>query len=61
MNEKFEIRSVEMVRCIRDEFADVLRGKSHTEIIAFFKKAADETREEINRRRTTDLHSESRG
>jgi hypothetical protein len=41
--------------------SDVLRGKSHTEIIAFFKKAADETREEINLRRTTDLHSESCG
>jgi hypothetical protein len=61
MNEKFEIRSVEMVRRIRDEFADALKGKSHTEIIAFFKKAGDEAREEIHRRRTTDLQSESRG
>jgi hypothetical protein len=41
MSEKIEIRSVEMVRRIRNELADVLKGKSHTEIIKFFKKAGN--------------------
>jgi hypothetical protein len=55
MDEKFEIRSVEMVRRIRDEFAETLKGKSHAEIIAFFKKAGEETREKISRRGKIDL------
>ena len=46
MNEKNEIRSVEMVRRIRDEMAYILEGKSHVEIIAFFKKAGDLARKE---------------
>ena len=36
MSEKIEIRSVEMVRRIREELADFLKGKSHSEIIEFF-------------------------
>jgi hypothetical protein len=32
-SEKIEIRSVEMVRRIREELADILKGKSHSEII----------------------------
>jgi hypothetical protein len=49
MSEKIEIRSVEMVRRIRDELADILKGKSHPEIIEFFKKAGDEARKECKR------------
>ena len=53
MNEKTEIRSVQMVRRIRDEMASILEGKSHAEIIAFFKKAGDVARQEA-KHRTTD-------
>ncbi len=41
MNDKNEIRSVEMVLRIRDEIASILEGKSRAEIIAFLKKAGD--------------------
>lgn len=46
MSEKIEVRSVEMVRRIRDELADVLKDKSRAEIIEFFKKAGDVARKE---------------
>ena len=46
MSERNEIRSVDMVRCIRDELANILKGKSHPEIIEFFKKAGDAARKE---------------
>jgi hypothetical protein len=49
MSEKIEIRSVEMVRRIREELADILKGKSHSEIIEFFKKAGDVARKECKR------------
>jgi hypothetical protein len=49
MSEKFEIRSVEMIRRIRDELADTLKGKSHLEIIEFFKKAGDSARKKCKR------------
>ena len=39
MEEKNKIRAVEMVRCIRNEMAAALEGKSHSEIIEFFKAA----------------------
>ncbi len=61
MNEKSDIRSVEMVRRIRDEFADLLKGKTHAEIIALFNKAGDEMREEISRRRASQIPGESSG
>ena len=51
MSEKNEIRSLEMVRRIRDKMATVLEGKSHAEIIAFFQKAGDIARQETNRRK----------
>jgi len=59
MNEKLEIQSVEMVRRIRDELADILKGKSHVEIIEFFKKAGEVAREEAKRRERTQLQTES--
>jgi len=61
MNEKIEIRSVEMVRRIRAELADILKGKSHAEIIDFFKKAGDGAREECKRRRGIQPQAESYG
>jgi len=61
MSKKNEIRSVEMVRCIRDEMAASLEGKSHAEIIVFFKRAGDVVRKEAKRRKKTELQTESRG
>jgi hypothetical protein len=61
MSKKNEIRSVEMVRHIRDEMAASLEGRSHAEIIAFFKKAGDVARKEAKRRRKIELQTESPG
>lgn len=41
MGNRTEIDAVEVVRRIRDEHAEVLRGKSDEEIIEFFRKAAE--------------------
>jgi hypothetical protein len=59
MSEKLEIQSVEMVRRIRDELVDILKGKSHVEIIEFFKKAGEIAREEAKRRERTQPQTES--
>jgi hypothetical protein len=59
--QKNEIRSVEMVRHILDEMAASLEGKSHAEIIGFFRKAGDVARKEAKRRRKIELQPESRG
>ncbi len=61
MSEKNEIRSLEMVRRIRDEIATLLDGKSHTEIIAFFKKAGDTAREEAKRHKKIGQQTELQG
>jgi hypothetical protein len=61
MNEKIEIRSVEMVRRIRDELADILKCKSHPEIIEFFKKAGDAARKECKRPERIQPQTESHG
>jgi hypothetical protein len=61
MSEKNEIRAVEVVRRIRDEMATVLEGKSHAEIIAYFKKAGDFAREEAKRLRKIELQTELHG
>jgi len=61
MSKKIEIRSVEMVRRIRDELADSLKGKSHSEIIEFFKKAGDVARKEYKRTGRIQPHTESHG
>ena len=53
MNEKNSIRAVEMVRRIRNEMAVELEGKSHAEIIEFFKTAGkQEQRKSRNTTRT---------
>jgi hypothetical protein len=61
MGEKNEIRAVEIVRRIRDEMATVPEGKSHAEIIAYFKKSGDVAREEAKRRRKTESQTELHG
>ncbi len=53
MKEETEIKSVEMVRRIRDELAGILKGKSHAEVIEFFKKSGDMAHQEANRRAGT--------
>ena len=59
MSEKIEIRSVEMVRRIRDELADILKSKSHAEIIEFFKKAGNVVRKECNHPKRIQPQTES--
>ena len=49
MNETKPIRAVEMVRRIRDDMARELAGKSEAEIIAFYRRAGDATREAAKR------------
>jgi hypothetical protein len=61
MSEKIEIRSVEMVRRIRDELSDILKGKSHPEIIEFFKKAGEVARKEHERPERIRPQTESHG
>jgi hypothetical protein len=50
MEETKTIRAVEMVRRIRDEQAAALSGKSDEEVIAFFRLAAEQAREDARRR-----------
>jgi hypothetical protein len=50
MAEKTQIKAVEMVRCIRDEQAQMLAGKSQAEIIAFFRKAGEAARQEAKQK-----------
>jgi len=38
MEEKIEIKAVELVRSIRDRQAELLAGKSNEEIIEFFRQ-----------------------
>lgn len=40
MVKKIEIHTIQMVRKIRDEHSKKLNGKSHQEIIDFYKKGA---------------------
>ena len=44
---KLRIKAVEMVRHIRDEQAQKLKGKSKAEIIAFFRKAGEAAQTEF--------------
>jgi len=55
MKEKIEIRSVEIVRRIRDEIAGILKDKSHNDIIRFFNKAGKAARDKAKRRREIQL------
>jgi hypothetical protein len=41
MEEKIEIKAVELVRSIRDRQAQLLAGKSNEEIIDFFRQAGE--------------------
>jgi len=52
MAEKIQIKAVDMVRRIRDEQAQMLAGKSKTELIDFFTKAGESIRQDDKRRKT---------
>jgi hypothetical protein len=47
MDEKTEIKAVELVRSIRDRRVELLSGKSKEEIIEFFRQAGEAARREI--------------
>jgi len=58
VREKIQIKAVEMARRIRDEQAQMLAGKSAEEIIDFFRKAGEATRQRARRKQTTQLWEE---
>ena len=51
MEEKIQIKAVDMVRSIRDRQAQMLKGKSEAEIIDFFRKAGEAARNEAEEKR----------
>ena len=61
MEEKTQIRAVEMVRRIRDEQAQMLAGQSKAEIIAFFRKAGEAALQEAKQRRTAQPQPQKTG
>jgi len=48
MEEKTEIKAIELVRRIRDKQAELLAGKSPEEIIDFFRQAGTAAREKAH-------------
>lgn len=50
MDETTDIHAIDMVRRIRDQQADELRGKSDEEVIAYFRRASEEARADAERR-----------
>ena len=61
MKEKIQINTVEMVRRIRDEQAQILAGKSKSEIMAFFKSEGEAVRQEAKSERATQQQSQQKG
>jgi len=59
VNEKTEIEALEMVRRIRDELTEELKGKSRSEIIDFYVNAGELARQETKRHRERQLQTES--
>ena len=59
MSEKTEIEALEMVRRIRDELTEELKGKSRSEIIDFYVNAGELARQETKRHRERQLQTES--
>jgi len=47
MEKRIKIDTLKMVRKIRDRHAQLLKGKSIEEIIAFFRKRAEESHEQL--------------
>lgn len=47
------VRAVEMVRRIRDRHARILKGKTTTEIIAFYRAAGEAAMEDARQRAET--------
>jgi len=52
MAEKIQIKAVDMVRSIRDQQAQMLKGKSKDEIIDFFRRAGETARNEAEEKRS---------
>ena len=48
MEEKTEVKAIELVRRIRDEQGELLTGKSPEEIIEFFRQAGAAAREKAH-------------
>ena len=46
-----KIKAVELVRRIRDEHQELLRGKSPEERAAFYREKADQLHEKLGRRK----------
>ncbi len=61
MKEKLQIKAVDMVRRIRDEQAQMLAGKSKSEIMAFFKNAGEAARQKAKSRQSTQSQSQQKG
>ena len=49
MEEKIQIKAVDMVRSIRDQQAEMLKGKSKAEIMDFFREAGEAARNEAEK------------
>jgi hypothetical protein len=54
MEEKAEVKAIELVRHIRDEQGELLTGKSPEEIIGFFRQAGAVAREKAHLQIFTD-------
>jgi hypothetical protein len=52
MEEKIQIKAVDMVRGIRDQQAQMLKDKSKDEIIDFFRRAGEAARNEAEKERS---------
>ncbi len=61
MGEKTKIKTVEMVRRIRDGQAEMLAGKSNAEIIAFFRKAGEAACQEAKQRQSAEPGAQKPG
>ncbi len=61
MKKKIRIKAVDMVRRIRDDQAQMLAGKTKSEIIAFFKKAGEAARQEAKSKHTTQSQLRQKG
>ena len=53
MKEKIQIKAVDMMRRIRDEQAQMLAGKSKSEIMTFFKSGGEAVRKKVKSRQST--------
>jgi hypothetical protein len=61
MAEKIRIKTVEMVRHIRDEQTQMLAGKSKAEIIAFFRNSGETARQGAKQRHSDEQQPQRTG